>query len=324
MKSTKKWFTLAFSIILLAIFSIISIPILNLISSNNKIWNYLSTSEKKDRFWAEISYYFRKSLTNNSDWSTTDNLSCPDVTNPSFIAWIRTFWESSTVCSTTESAWSDLIQDDADNNDYKCNYYNFSESSKVSWSSKKCDNDDEHRKSFIWVIFPNETKTVFYSSEESNWQIWNNTNNIDANFSFPKRISEVNNGNIYFDFSHWNFIGELYSFPKSFIENWIVNIESETQINKSGSGLSRVYLNTLNNIDNSWSVRNFDFTSKNYVLNLTNTGNNLLYFTSYVEESWEKAYIVPFRDDLTKKELIFGYFIEEKWNLVFKSQIYEE
>lgn len=324
MKKNKSGFILHFWIIIVWIFSLLALPVLNLAVSNKKIAIFLSKKEKEERHISEVSYYFKKAEENNTNWDNLDILSCPDITSPSFTAWIWTFWESSFSCSTSQNSSSDSIQDDWDNNDYKCSYFDFSLASKVSPSSKKCDDDDLHRKEFRGIIFPGETKTVFYSSEESNLQILNNQNNIDPDFTFPKRIFEVNNGNIKLDVSHLNFSWELYTVDKKFWENNIFMTEKNTKLLPSGSVLNDIRITDSDQINNSWTARDFDFSEKNYILNLTNSWNDLLYFTSYVEESGEKAYIVPIRDDLTEKSLLFWQFRERDWNLIFKWNFYEE
>lgn len=314
---------LAFVIISLTILTIAIYGASQIILINNAFFwsaHYWTKHESKFDIWSDL--FFTKARTLNSWGSNSDSLKC--------LSWVlRISWSSGNCFDSSkvhpapqtfwQISWSDWIEDDFDNNDYKCTFASDSDYVKIDKiNSKKCDNDDEHRVYISWIIPPWETVTALSLTPDLFEIIANNKNNIWPNVR--RSLPENTSFKIKMDVSWTGLEMEIYEIDK--------NILDSRKIIYTTNKISGTITSTSWIVKDNWSLTwggdfLFNTSSKYYALLLTNTWNEIKTFKLYWEKSWwDLVYLNPINDDLELIEYTKAVYTKVKDDLIYKTKLF--
>lgn len=225
--------------------------------------------------------------TTNNDWVPSDKLSCS--------WWIIVLQNSitndSNLCTWEWAMKPDWIDDKWNNDDFKSTFYNVNIWQKLDISARIYDNDDYARKYVIWVIYPEETKTVFFINDNLINSINSNKNNI-WDFLETKVPRDILNMNINIALSNINAKISVFRIDKS-IYNSSKDISIIEELSWEAKTLTGYLVNDWN-INNSWMPYIFDIHNYDYALNIKNTStwNVLTYDLKWISNEWKEVYIV--------------------------------
>ncbi len=227
----------------------------------------------------------------NSDWSQNDNISCS--------WWIISvddeISENSVKCSWEWVDGKDNINDAANNDDYTASFYSWNTIWKIDINSRTYDNDDYARRYVIWVIPPNDTKTVFFINDYLMNSINYNSNNIWNNIK-TKIPLNVNSIKLKIELSDINWKTTINKIDKNiFNSNKDISViwkESGNIITSSGFFLSDWSINI------SWTPYIFDIHDYDYAINITNNSWTwiITYEINAISNDWNDVYIVWIND----------------------------
>lgn len=241
-----------------------------------------------------------KRLSQNTDSTGSDSLSC---------AW-NLEYNASTECYdpllpgyiALAGPW-DSINDDWDNDDFRCQYFEDTEASKIDLTkSKDCDNDDEYRLELEWVVAPWQMKSVLVFDKDTIDMI---TANLYNSWAYVKReLPENNSFKVYSEVSSTTSAMHVYSVDKGlFDSSWEYHIDSSFSWN---------VLNLSWDIQNDWSLWSwneftFNTSLSYYVIMLENTWTaSMTYKISAVNPvSWDSIYVAPIDDSAAETETAF-------------------
>lgn len=323
MKKNNSGYMLVFVLISLTVLTILLYWAAQLISINASFFGHKTYWEKYESqfdLWSNL--YFSQAKNLNSDWVDWDSLKCA--------SWLlQVSWSSANCFDSAkvlpdpqtfpQVAWTDNIEDDFDNNDYKCSYVDESDYSKIdSANSKKCDNDDEHRIYISWIIPPKTTVTAFALTKDLIEIIDLNENNTAPNTQ--RKLPTDWTFNIKLEVS-WSDLGmEIYKIDKAKFDNDNI-VYTTTKYEWTITSTSWTVQDDWN--ITWWTPISFDLTNEYYWILLTNSSENVKTFKLWWENgSWEKVYLNPINDDLNLIEYTKPILIKGEDELVYKNKVF--
>ena len=277
MRKNKNWFLLIYVII------ITSVMLLTLTYSSTKIQiNY-------DFFYSEFNKYFLKNnspelrktlIIQDRDFYNTDSVVSDVETCDTFQIEFEVWWNvrcynssaiDPTPFYTSVQSWSDNINDSWDNDDFKCQYFEDIDASKIKLdTSKKCDNDDAYRLEINNIVWPLENSTAIVLDSETLSLIQNNSYN-SWTYVNGRNLPSDWNFKIKVDLSNTNAKLHLFKIDKSINDSTKYFVQTEYIISALNSTSWEIQMDWSLW---SWNEYNFDTTNNYYVILIENTSEN--------------------------------------------------
>lgn len=306
--SNKKWF--------IAIYVVIAVSALLVwvtMASSKQTLNYTFLKTVfdgyhiQDNIDVKIDTVLYKKAINNPWTSNLDATSC-DVWNLEFKEdWSVLCYDTTLLTYVPLTNTSDNIDDDWDNDDYRCQYFDDIEVSKIDLlNSKDCDDDDLYRLELEWMIPPLYKETVLVLDEDTISLIEWNQYNL---WTYSKRDLPWNN-----------------TFTINLELSWS---DAELTINKIDKSSSKIITDTVswNSIFSNWVIQNnvslwswddmiFDTSKEYYSVLIENTWNSTITYkiTATSLSTGQMVYITPIDDsDESMKILFKSYFDSISW-----------